>query len=129
MGSFSDSNDLRDSLHVFYKNLYIYEQEWSRRFLEGAREIAGMKIYGITDMDRLRERSPTFAFTIDGYAPKEIPAHLAKSQISAGSGTFYANGLIGALGLLESGGVVRAGALHYNRPDEIDRFFEVLKTL
>jgi cysteine desulfurase family protein (TIGR01976 family) len=126
MVSFNNHSSLRESLKAFYKDIFAYEQGWSRRFLERAGDIEGMRIYGLNDVDQVAARSPTFAFTIEGYHPKAVSDHLAHAGIATGFGNFYAQGLIEALDLAEEGGVVRAGCVHYNTLDELERFFEVL---
>lgn len=122
-------NDTRARLKAVYDGIGAYEQEWSRRFLARASDIKGMKIYGITDPARVHERTPTFAFTIEGHAPGDIANHLAWHNIGAGAGHFYARGVTDALGLTDSGGVMRAGCMHYNTFEELERFFGTLKTL
>jgi selenocysteine lyase/cysteine desulfurase len=42
------------------------------------------------------------------------------------SGHNYAIEPIGRLGLLEKGGVLRAGLAHYNTTDEVERFLTTL---
>jgi selenocysteine lyase/cysteine desulfurase len=72
---------------------------------------------------------PTFAFTLAGHAPREVARHLAASGISVWDGDFYAWELVRALGLAESGGLVRIGLVHYNTLDEVDRLVTALGEL
>jgi selenocysteine lyase/cysteine desulfurase len=51
---------------------------------------------------------------------------LGKRGIAAWDGDYYAYELIRALGLGESGGMVRVGFVHYNEPDEIERLAQAL---
>ena len=51
---------------------------------------------------------------------------LAKENIFVWSGHSYALEVVKSLTLLDSGGVVRVGPVHYNGIEEIDDFIEVL---
>lgn len=117
--------DLSDA----YQNIVAYEQEISRYFLKEAAAFPGMKVYGITAPDRLDERTPTFAVTIEGHAPKDVSDHLARHNIAAWHGHFNGTEVIETLSLTDKGGVLRIGCMHYNTVDEIDRLFEMLSML
>jgi selenocysteine lyase/cysteine desulfurase len=81
---------------------------------------------GITDPARLTERVPTFAFTLEGHTPREIAAELGRRGMAVWDGDYYAWELIRALGLAESGGMVRVGLAHYNSAAEVDRLVSAL---
>lgn len=53
--------------------------------------------------------------------PLEIAKRLAEKGIFVWAGGFYVVGLMRALGLNESGGMVRIGLAPYNTKKEIDR--------
>ena len=55
--------------------------------------------------------------------------HLAKRQIYAWHGNFYALELTERLGLEEHGGLLRMGLVHYNTPEEVDRLLQALDEL
>ncbi len=129
MASYTPASSLRESLAAFYNELFDYETSLSRHFLAQASEITGMQVYGITDTTQLGERTPTFGFQLKGHHPQAISDHLAAHGIITGAGNFYAKSVIDTLGLSESGGIVRAGCLHYNTVEEIDTLFEALETL
>lgn len=129
MCSFNSESNMRAALKLFYNDVFAYEKTLIKEFIEQANKDPKLKIYGITDLDRLDERTPTFAFTLDGHHPQAVSDHLANNGISTGSGNFYAKSVIAALELADSGGIVRAGCLHYNTIDELYRLFETLKKL
>lgn len=52
---------------------------------------------------------------------KRSPWSWGKWAIAVRDGDYYAYELIRALGLAESGGMVRVGFVHYNEPAEIER--------
>ena len=99
-----------------------YEAGLTRALLTSLQAIPGLKIYGITDPARLEQRVPTFSFTLAGHAPRQIAEKLGASGIQVWDGNFYALAITDRLGLEESGGMVRVGALHYNSLDEIEQF-------
>ncbi len=51
----------------------------SERFLAGATAVPGLKVYGITDVEMLAERTPTFAVSLAGYTPAEVAAELGRT--------------------------------------------------
>jgi len=106
-----------------------YEQQVFGRLIQGLQQIPGVKIWGITDKNQLNRRTPTAAFTIQGFSPREVTEPLGKQGFFLWEGDFYAQALIERLGLFESGGVVRLGLLHYNTDEEVDRFLSALEVL
>ncbi len=126
LASLGEGDSLRTKLVSSYANVAVYEQEWSKLFLNNISHLKGVKIYGITDPKRLTERTSTFAITMDAHTPQELSDYLAKHNISAGAGNFYANGITETLGLVDKGGIVRIGCIHYNTFKEIERLLEVL---
>ncbi len=116
----------RKKLEAAYKDVGDYERRWSGEFLSRAKGVKGLKVYGVTDMNRLDQRTATFALAIQGRTPQEIADSLARQNISTGAGHFYGVGVTDALGLTDKGGVVRVGCVHYNTLEEMDRFFNGL---
>ncbi len=106
-----------------------YEQSLSLRFLQKATSVPGLRVFGITDVERLGERTPTFAVSLDSYTPREVAKYLGQRGIFVWDGHYYAVAVLERLGLLERGGLVRIGFVHYNTPEEVDRLIEALYTL
>jgi cysteine desulfurase family protein (TIGR01976 family) len=103
-----------------------YERELSARLLEGLEGIAGVTVYGTRDLDR---RCPTYVFNVAGKHPAEVSAALGERDIFVWDGNYYALELMQRLGIEDSGGAVRVGAVHYNTAAEIDSFLEVVASL
>lgn len=103
-----------------------YEAQLSRALLEILEETPGVTIYGPTKMEHMDQRVPTFAFTLDGVAPRQVAAELGKRDIFVWDGNYYALLVTESLGLEDSGGMVRVGPVHYNTLEEIERFREVM---
>jgi cysteine desulfurase family protein (TIGR01976 family) len=103
-----------------------YEFELSRVLISAIESIPGTRIYGITDFNRLAERVPTVSFTLQGKNPEKIAEALGNQNIYVWNGHNYALAVVERLGLLEAGGMIRVGPVHYNTVDDIERFREIL---
>jgi len=105
-------------------------QEWearlARKMLDGLCSVKGLKIHGITEKARMKDRAPTFAFTREGFHPRKICEELDRKGICASDGNYYAVEVTTRLGLEASGGMVRVGAVHYNTEKEIERLVDAL---
>jgi cysteine desulfurase family protein (TIGR01976 family) len=104
-----------------------YEFELSRALIGAVGSIPGTRIYGVTDMNRLNERVPTVSFTLEGRDPEKVADALGKQNVYAWNGHNYALAVVERLGLLEAGGMIRVGPVHYNTVAEIAHFGEVLR--
>jgi len=109
--------------------LKAYEFELSRALIETIQSVKGTRIYGLTDMKRLDERVSTVAFTLEGKHPHDVADQLGNAGFYVWDGHYYALAVVERLGLLDSGGMVRVGAAHYNTLDEVARFGEALKKI
>jgi selenocysteine lyase/cysteine desulfurase len=103
-----------------------YERQLSGRLLDGLEAMAGITVYGTRDLDR---RCSTYAFNVRGRHPAEVSHALAERDIFVWDGNHYAVELMRRLGLEDSGGAVRVGAVHYNTAEEIDAFLEAVAEL
>jgi cysteine desulfurase family protein (TIGR01976 family) len=99
-----------------------YERALGERFLAGLPE--HVDLYGLRGMDG---RVPTFCFNVPGRSPKEVALSLAGREIAVWHGDYYAVETMKYLGL--SDGAVRAGIVHYNTEDEVDRLLDGLAAL
>lgn len=118
----------RDALIAAYDAIGVHERRLCAHLLRGLAEISGVKVHGITDPERLRERVPTVSFTHQRLTPREVAEHLAREGIFVWHGNYYALPLTETLGV-EPDGMVRVGLLHYNSLEEVDRLVAVLGRL
>jgi len=118
--------DRRLILKQAMASIQDYEDGLSRALLEVLEETPGVTVYGLRDFDRLVERVPTYAFTLDGFTPRQVAEELGKREIQVWDGHYYAISVTESLGIEDSGGMVRVGPVHYNTVEEIERFGEVL---
>lgn len=110
-----------------YEAIGPHERRLAIRLFDGLNKIKAVKVIG-QDFSS-EHRAPTVSFTYDGKTPTEVCRHLAKQNIFAWDGHFYALRAIEVLGLLERGGVTRIGMAVYNTAEEIDKTLDVLKSL
>lgn len=103
-----------------------YENELSRALIGIVESVPGTHIYGITDLNRLDERVPTVSFTVAGRDPEKLADALGNEGFYVWNGHNYALAIVERLGLLNAGGMVRVGPVHYNTLAEIARFGEAL---
>ena len=122
-------NDRRQHLCSGLGLLFDYEKTLAERLISGLQEIPGVRIQGISASDAMDRRVPTVSFTHDRHAPAVIAAALAERNIFVWSGYNYALETARALDILDSGGAVRIGAVHYNSPEEIDVVLEALEVV
>jgi len=119
----------REALSAAMRAIRRYERGLIGPLITGLQGVAGLRIRGITGPARLDERVPTVAFTMEGLHPRQVAEHLASRAISAWDGDYYAWELIRALGLAETGGMLRVGLVHYNTAEEIGALIAALEEL
>jgi cysteine desulfurase family protein (TIGR01976 family) len=99
-----------------------WERELGQRFLEGLPE--AYTLHGIRSMEI---RTPTFALTHPSRTPEELADDLARRDIAAWPGNYYALEIMERLGLTD--GCLRVGIVHYNTTEEVDRLLSALAEL
>lgn len=114
---------LRQHLSRSFNHYQAYENTLSQHFLSHLQRYSNITLFGLKDH---QQRTPTFAIRIDNVMPADVAAHLGDHNICVWHGHFYAQGLCKQLDLLNKGGVIRIGCMHYNTHHEIDTLFEVL---
>ena len=119
----------RQAIQAAFALLGEWEQRLCRQLVEGLCQRKGVKIHGITNSNALHRRVPTVSFTLAGRDPAQLAKEFAARDIFVWSGHNYAVEPIRRLGLLETGGVLRAGLAHYNTPEEVERFLTTLDAI
>jgi cysteine desulfurase family protein (TIGR01976 family) len=104
----------------------VHERGLTMRFLAGLADLDHVTLHGPDGSDG---RTPTFAVTVAGCRPDEVAAALARDGIAVWSGHYYAIEPMRRLGLLDTGGAVRIGFVHYHGPDDVDRVLAALAAL
>ena len=98
------------------------ERTLGQRFLDGLP--AEVDLYGLP---RMEGRVPTFCFNVRGRSPESVATSLAERDLAVWHGDYYAVETMRHLGLED--GAVRAGIVHYNTEDEVDRLLDGLAEL
>ena len=80
-----------------------YEGELVAHLISMLQSIPAVRIYGITDPQRMGERVPTVVFTLEGHSPLEIAEYLGKQHIYVWDGNYYAVEVMKTLGHEEDG--------------------------
>jgi cysteine desulfurase family protein (TIGR01976 family) len=114
----------RDRLANTFTALHTQGLALFRRMWDGLAAISGVRLYGPQPG---KPRTPTLAFTLDGYAADDVARHLAHRGVFVSSGDFYASTVVERLGL--TGGLVRAGCACYTTSEEVDRLVEGVREL
>jgi cysteine desulfurase family protein (TIGR01976 family) len=107
---------------IGWEAIQAHERELGQRFLDGLPD--SCTLYGVKSMDG---RVSTFAFNVEGRPPRAVAAHLGERGLAVWQGNYYAVEVMKRLGLDE--GAVRAGIVHYNTADEVDRLLDELRRL
>jgi len=83
----------------------------------------------ITTYGGAEHRTATAYFTVAGHTPREVAEHLARHRINVWNGHNYAWELTAALGIRDAGSAVRAGLVHYNDAEDVERLIGALERL
>lgn len=115
----------RTALETTFAAIEQYETELARQLLEGLNAIDEIKVWGISDVDRLGERVPTVSITHNNLTAAQLAERLGQQGIFAWHGNYYALEFTESLGL-EPDGMLRIGLVHYNTAEEVERLRESL---
>jgi len=118
LASLGSGGSLREKLISAYQSISEHEYRLAGKLYQGLKQIPGLMMIG-QDFSA-PSRTPTVSFTMKGKTPWQICEHLAKKNICAWDGHFYAIRAIEVLGLLEQGGVTRLGISLYNTEEEVN---------
>jgi len=102
--------------------ILAHEQSLAARFLDGLP--AGVRLHGPPTPEG---RTATFALTFPSTSPAAAAERLARHDVAAWAGNYYAVEVMERLGLTD--GALRIGFVHYNTEAEVDRVLELLTAL
>lgn len=106
--------------------MHQHESELCAPLLDAIRELP-LRIIGRTTMEN---REANIALVSERHTSAQLSAALAKQNIAAGHGHFYAKRLLDSLGLKDSeDGVLRISFAHYNSEEDVARVIEALREL
>lgn len=126
---FSNYNGNKRSLKIAMDAIEQYETGFSKAILNGFDDIPGLldmpkiAVYGLTDLNRLDERDPTFSFEVENIPDEEVVNRLWKDGgIAARSGHYYSY----AQDIYNLQKIIRISLVHYNTLEEIRIFLTTL---
>lgn len=126
-GGASLSDTRRNKLKAAWNVTWQYEQVLIDRLITGLTSLPGVRLYGISNRFDWDKRVATVSIRKEGTTPKQLQQALAKENIFAWEGNFYAVSISERLGVEQSGGLVRIGLAHYNTTQEIDKCLQVIE--
>lgn len=127
MASFGEGDDFTSQLASAYDIIGQHEHALGKRLYNGLAQINELTIIGPSYDEG--QRAPTISFYHPTKTAAEICGALAKENIFAWDGHFYALRASEVLGLEERGGVTRMGISAYISEKEIERTIESVKKL
>lgn len=114
-----DAESRRAALATAFDAVARHEEALMARLEDGLEAAGRVTLHG----SRARRRTPTVLFSVDGLAPAEVHARLARRGVNAPAGTFYALECSRRLGLGDAG-AVRAGIAPYTTEAEVNTLVE-----
>lgn len=123
LAGIGDGADRRAALADAMRAIADHERQLSGRFLDGIADLDAVQCHGIAGVDG---RTPTFAVSVEGLTPRDVAVALGEQGINVWDGHYYALEVMRQLGVLDEGGLVRIGFVHYNTVEEVDRVVAAL---
>jgi cysteine desulfurase family protein (TIGR01976 family) len=114
----------RDRLLTSMAATEAHELELFDVLLAGLRSMERVRMYGAP-----ARRTATAYFTVAGRTPRQVAEHLAAAGVNVWNGHNYAWEITGFLGIRDSGSAVRAGLVHYNDREDVDRLLAAVAEL
>ncbi len=123
IASLGEGAPRREKLADAMQTIEEYEADLAAKFRAGLRDLPGIRVYAAPEGVR---KTPTIAFRVEGRSTDEICERMLEHGFFIAAGDFYATTLAERLGIVDSGGFVRAGLAPYNTEQEVERFVEAL---
>lgn len=111
----------REALRAAMRRIGEHEDRVFGLLLDGLEEVPGVRVFG---PPRGEPRTPTAGFTVRGVHADEVARRLGDEGVCVWSGNFYATGVTEGLGIVQQGGLVRAGVAPYCTDDDVRRLVE-----
>jgi cysteine desulfurase family protein (TIGR01976 family) len=114
----------RDRVLASMAAVELHEQELFAVMLAALDSMPHVRTFG-----RAASRTATAYFTVAGHSPAHVAEHLASRKINVWNGHNYAWELTGVLGIRDAGSAVRAGLVHYNDQNDVERLLTAVGEL
>ena len=130
--SFTEYSGRKRCLKVAMAAVEKYELELSEAVLagfgdiKGLRDMTNVRVYGITDLNCLKKRDPTFAFRVESIYDREVVSRLwTEGGIATRAEDYYSR----ALESYDLQTMIRISLVHYNTLKEIGVFLKTLNEI
>ncbi|MEL7185264.1 MAG: cysteine desulfurase-like protein [Pseudomonadota bacterium] len=127
MERWSQFSGRRQQVHAALDLLFDYEKQLAERLLDGLASIEDVTVLGITDKTAMDRRVPTVSFIHATANPDDVARKLGEQNIFVWNGHNYAVEIAKALDIIDSGGAIRVGPVHYNTLEEIDATVDAIR--
>lgn len=127
IASLGTGTSLREKLVSAYTAIADHEHKVANRLFTGVQRMGQATLQGQDFASP--HRTPTISFLWQNKTANEVCHHLARKNICAWDGHFYALRAIEILGVLEKGGITRLGISLYNTAEEVDQVLSHLSEL
>ena len=125
----NSTESLRQKLKSGYEAILSHENRISELFLTETKKINGLTVYGSNDVNKIEDRTPTFAINMKHHTAPQLAEKLVNRGIACAAGDFYAINFPKALGLESVGGFVRIAFFHYHTLEDVERVVRCLKDI
>ena len=126
IASLGEGSSRREKLANAMQTIEEYEAGLAKTFRTALLDLPGVKLYAAPDGIR---KTPTIAFRVENVSTDEVCTRMLEYGFFVAAGDFYASTVAERLGIVHSGGFVRAGLAPYNTQEEIDEFVTALERL
>jgi cysteine desulfurase family protein (TIGR01976 family) len=107
-------------MELGYDAIRAHEEALFAKLLDGLDAIDGITVHG-----RPQNRVPTLMLSVEGKKPLDVAKELAAEHVAVWHGNYYALEISTLLGL-EPDGAIRAGIVHYNNEEDVERLLNAL---
>jgi len=120
--------DLRERLKGSYRAIRKHEEDICKLFLNTVADLPGITVHGVTDLEQVGQRTPTFCLTMTGVSGPQLAQQLVDRGIACGAGNFYAINFP-KQARLEEGVFVRLSFCHYHTMEEVSTVLKALQDI
>ncbi len=131
-GKYPEFTGRKRALKIAMDAIETYELKLSQAILTGIDDLPGLldipkvTVFGLTDLNRLSERDPTFTFTVDDIPNEEVAKRLwTQGGIAARAEHYFSY----AQDVYNQPTIVRISLVHHNTLDEIRIFLKTLNAI
>lgn len=116
----------REQIRSAFERIQLWEDGLAALARQRLLDIPWVRIYGAPDHVM---KTPTIAFRVQGFTPREVCLSALRQGIYIADGDFYATTLAQRLGIHSLGSWARAGLAPYTTEEEVQRLVQAIEDL